>query len=377
MSRRRRSSHPTSSLVNGGNYYESFVKRDRALKIIKEMSEFLRILDLQETDILKTMIVRFAIESVEASQGALIIYDKEKNRLSYQDMYVYENNRIMLESFGEVVKEYHVLPGEGVVGDAFVKETPLLIPNLRSTSYLQPVIGEVLRREIKSVMVVPLKVDGEVIALLEVTNTTDKREFNGEDMEVVMIIANFASTILENARHYSLAIHDKLTGLYNTHYFQKEMDEEIERSLRYDRYFSFVIFDIDDFKKINDTYGHSYGDKALKELASCIQRTVRRDVDIAARYGGDEFVLLLTNTKGEEALKVCERLLKLVRSITIPVEDGRTFGFTLSMGVAEFPKDGKEAYYIFNAADDALYCSKAAGKNQVVLYRGQDKNRLE
>ncbi|MCX7883262.1 MAG: sensor domain-containing diguanylate cyclase [Brevinematales bacterium] len=372
--RRRNTSSTTHSGVSAAvDYYESFVKRDRALKIIKEMSEFLRILDLQETEILKTMIVRFAIESVEASQGALVVYDKDKNVLNYQDMYVYENNRIMLESFGEVVKEYKLLPGEGVVGDAFVKETPVLVPNLRQTSYPQPAIGEVLRREIKSEIVVPLKVDGVVEALLEITNTVDKREFNSEDMEVVMIIANFASTILENARHYSLAIHDKLTGLYNTHYFQKEMDEEIERSLRYGRYFSFVIFDIDDFKKINDTYGHSYGDKALKELASCIQRTVRRDVDIAARYGGDEFVLLLTNTRGEEALKVCERLLKLVRTLVISTEDGRSFGFTLSMGVSEFPTHGEEAYYIFNAADDALYQSKAAGKNRVTLYRGPEK----
>ncbi len=368
---KRREIHPQGSLSEHVtvDYYESFIKRDRALKIIKEMSEFLRILDLQETEILKTMIVRFAIESVEASQGALITYDKNKNVLNYQDMYVYENNRIMLESYGDVVKEYQVLPGQGVVGDAFVKETPILVPNLRQTQYPLPVIGEILRKEIKSVMVVPLKVDGEVVALLEVTNTTDKKEFNSEDMEVVMIIANFASTILENAQHYRLAIHDKLTGLYNTHYFQKEMDEEIERSLRYGRFFSFVIFDIDDFKKINDGYGHSYGDKALKELASCIQRTIRRDVDIAARYGGDEFVLLLTNTRGEEALKVCDRLLKLVRTVTIPTEDGRSFGFTLSMGISEFPTHGEEAYYIFNAADEALYRSKALGKNRVTLYQ--------
>jgi len=374
VSRRREISFSAHAALHV-DYYESFVKRDRALKIIKEMSEFLRILDLQETDILKTMIVRFAIESVEASQGALIVYNQEKNILNYQDMYVYENNRIILESFGDVIKDYQVVPGEGVVGDAFVKETSVLVPDIRSTNYSQPVIGEVLKREIKSVIVVPLKVDGDVVALLEITNTLDKREFNSEDMEVVMIIANFASTILENAKHYMLAIHDRLTGLYNTHYFQKEMDEEIDRSLRYNRYFSFVIFDIDDFKKINDTYGHSYGDRALKELAQCIQRTVRKDVDIAARYGGDEFVLLLTNTRGEEAIKVCERLLKLVRTITITTDDGRKFGFTLSMGVSEFPTDGKEAYYIFNAADEALYQSKAAGKNRVTLYRGHSSEK--
>jgi len=373
--RRKESASLSAVPSHGVDYYESFVKRDRALKIIKEMSEFLRILDLQETEILKTMIVRFAIESVEASQGALIVYDRDKNILNYQDMYVYENNRIMLESFGEVVKDYKVVPGEGVAGEAFVKETPILVPSLRQTNYPQPVIGEVLRREIKSVMVVPLKVNGVVEALLEIANTTDKREFNSEDMEVVMIIANFASTILENAHHYRLAIHDRLTGLYNTHYFQKEMDEEIERSTRYGRFFSFVIFDIDDFKKINDTYGHSYGDRALKELASCIQRTVRRDVDVAARYGGDEFVLLLTNTRGEEALKVCERLLKLVRGVRIRTEDGREFGFTLSMGIAEFPTHGTEAYYIFNAADEALYRSKAAGKNRATLFAGSGEEK--
>lgn len=351
------------------DFEQKYIKKDRAIKIIKEMSEFLRILTLQESDILKTMIVRFAIESIEASQGSLLVRDAESNVLRYQDTYLYENNRIILESFGEILKDVVIKPGEGIVGEAFEKGIPLLIEDLSKSGYPKPVIADMMKIEINSMISIPLKIDNEVEAVLEISNDVTKRPFNSDDLETIMIIANFASTQLDNAKLFLWAIHDSLTGLYNSHYFYKELNNEIEKSKRYGRVFSLAMFDIDNFKHINDGYGHSSGDNALRNLSDCIKKTVRKEVDIAARYGGDEFVIVLSNTNAEDGKKVCERLLAMVRAQLIASSDGREFGYTLSMGISEFPRDGEEAYFLFNHADEALYVSKRNGKNQVHIYQ--------
>ncbi len=350
-----------------------FIKKDRAIKIIKEMSDFLRVLDLRESEILKTMIVRFAIESVEASQGSLIVYDKALNVLKYQDTYVYDtNNKIILDtnifdSYRDLL-DIHLKPGEGIVGEAYLKGVPMLIDKIDGSGFDKPIVGEIMKVDIGSVIAMPLKIDNEIEAVLEITNAKTKNPFTKDDMETIMIIANFASTILENAKLFLWAIHDSLTGLYNNHYFYKELNDEIEKSKRYGRIFSLVMFDIDNFKHVNDTYGHSSGDKALQGLADCIRKTIRKDVDIASRYGGDEFVIVFPNTTAENAYRVSERLLNLVRKKKIKTDDGRDFYFTLSMGISEFPRDGEESYFLFNHADEALYQIKRSGKNNISIY---------
>jgi diguanylate cyclase (GGDEF)-like protein len=351
------------------DFEQKYIKKDRAVKIIKEMSEFLRILTLQESDILKTMIVRFAIESIEASQGSLLVRDPDSSLLRYQDTYLYENNRIILESFGEILKDVVIRPGEGIVGEAFEKGVPILVEDLSRSAYPKPVIAELMKIDIGSMIAIPLKIDNEVEAVLEISSDFKKRPFTGEDLETLMIIANFASTQLDNAKLFLWAIHDSLTGLYNGHYFGKELANEIEKSKRYGRVFCYVMFDIDNFKHVNDGYGHSSGDMALRNLADCIRKTIRKEVDIAARYGGDEFVIVLSNTNAEDGLKVCERLLATVRSQSILSSDGREFGYTLSMGIAEFPRDGEESYFLFNHADEALYASKRSGKNCISIFK--------
>ncbi len=360
--------------VSKPNYKTKFVKKDRALKIMKELSEFLRILALNETDILKTMIVRFAIESIEASMGSLLEYDQEANVLKYQDTYLYENNKIILENYGEKLKDVYIRPGEGIVGESYIKGISILVDDLKNSVYKQPVISEAINMDIASVIAMPVQVDNEVVAVLEIANVAGRDHFTPEDVEIIVMIANFAAAIMENGKFLNWAIHDSLTGLYNRHYFRRELIEEIERSKRYGRIFSLVIFDIDDFKLINDGYGHSTGDKALKILAEAILKTVRKEVDIPARYGGDEFVIVLPNTSAEDAYNVCERLADFVLKSHLVAKDGKKLKFTLSMGISEFPKDtreGEEQYDLFNHADEALYLSKDAGKNCITIYKSK------
>ena len=364
-----------SGILGDLDIYNSYVKKDRALRIIKEMSEFLRILDIRESDILKTMIVRFAIEAVEASGGSLVVYDDKRNILKYQNTFIYDsNNKIVLdtsifECYSDLL-DIEIKIGEGIVGDAFLKGVPILVQNISESIYPVPQLAKVMKLDVNSAITVPLKVNNDILAVLEIVKTKDKEPLNKDDLETIMIIANFASSTMENAKLFLWAIHDSLTGLYNNHYFYKELEDEIEKSKRYGRVFSLVMFDIDDFKQINDRYGHIAGDRALVHLSDCIKRTIRKDVDIAARYGGDEFVIVFPNTSAENALKVCHRLLNLVRSEKV-IFGEKEFYITLSMGISEFPRDGEESYFLFNHADEALYESKRLGKNRITIYKGK------
>lgn len=172
----------------------------------------------------------------------------------------------------------------------------------------------------------------------------------------------------KNRQLQEMANRDGLTDLYNHRYFHEHLVREIERVKRYGGVVSFVLADIDFFKKINDTYGHQAGDNVLKEIAQILKNGIR-DSDLAARYGGEEFALVLLQTQVEVALQTSERL-------RIQIAEHPFSGFfpplhiTASFGVATFPAVGiKEEKDLVEAADQALYQAKKEGRNKVVLFK--------
>lgn len=161
----------------------------------------------------------------------------------------------------------------------------------------------------------------------------------------------------------SAALHDKLTGLNNRGAFDVSLKREINLAQRQHSPMSLIVLDIDFFKAVNDTYGHSGGDLALKMLADSIMDTMRTS-DISFRYGGEEFALILSNTDKKAALLVAERLR--IATSQLSCNDGsRTFGFTISLGVAQL-NHGEAAAALFDRADHALYQAKKAGRNQTI-----------
>ncbi|MDI6851352.1 MAG: diguanylate cyclase [bacterium] len=152
---------------------------------------------------------------------------------------------------------------------------------------------------------------------------------------------------------------DELTGARNRKFLSTFSDFEIRRAQRYRTNFSIILFDIDNFKEINDLYGHLEGDKVLKELSQFVMSSLRES-DILIRYGGDEFIIYLPNTGFEDAKYVAEKILNSVNSQKIA---GRNI--SLSMGVAEYPRDGKTWQELFNKADIALYRAKRRGKGRI------------
>ncbi len=185
------------------------------------------------------------------------------------------------------------------------------------------------------------------------------------------VIANQVAVNIANANlHHAMqrmATTDGLTGLTNHKAFQEKADQEFERAVRYPQPIAILLFDIDHFKKINDTYGHPVGDAVLKKIAALLRDTVRT-VDIAARYGGEEFIALLINTDMKGASLMAERIRASIEKSRF-VLDGRRIPVTVSVGCAVFPEDAKEKSGLIEKADQALYAAKNGGRNQCRAYR--------
>lgn len=156
---------------------------------------------------------------------------------------------------------------------------------------------------------------------------------------------------------------DGLTGLHNHAYLQERVEEEVRRTFRYGRPTSLIMIDLDNFKKFNDTFGHLKGNDVLKEAARGISESVRA-VDLVARYGGDEFAVLLPETDTEDALQVAERIRFGVLFRLAGTAAGE-IGVTLSLGVATVPNHARNRLELLERADQAMYLSKKAGKNRV------------
>jgi diguanylate cyclase (GGDEF)-like protein len=166
------------------------------------------------------------------------------------------------------------------------------------------------------------------------------------------------------SRLQSLAATDGLTGLINRRQFNQQLDSEIARAKRYRKPLSLALFDIDDFKKINDFYGHTTGDRILKELGALITQNVRES-DVAARYGGEEFALILPETGQIDAYELLERLRAMIERTVYCLPDNPITA-TISVGVAQLDLEDGKGYEIIEKADANLYAAKRQGKNQVV-----------
>jgi diguanylate cyclase (GGDEF)-like protein len=156
-----------------------------------------------------------------------------------------------------------------------------------------------------------------------------------------------------------------LTGAYSRRYLYLRLEEEYQKSLRENSMFVLAMFDLDDFKKVNDTYGHKEGDRVLKFFVNTINENIR-NLDILARYGGEEFVLILPKVNFEEALKILERIKEKIENKSKKIFD---YEITTSIGVcsSKYIKD-KDHKKIISFADKALYESKNTGKNKITVY---------
>ncbi len=287
---------------------------------------------------------------------------------------------MLLDEAGErlVVKAAFGLPGDEAVGltlrvgegiSGLVAQTgqPKLVPDVSAEPrFLKE---ESFWQQHGAFICVPLRLkERGVIGVLN-AQKPDPAGFRLSDLDLFQAVATQVATALENAQLYErtkeLSTRDDLTGLFNRRYFFDHLDNEVQRARRYQRVFSLLMLDLDDFKRYNDTHGHLKGDEALKKVARLLQTSTRR-ADVVARFGGEEFVVLLPEISKAGAAVVAEKIRAAVEKYpfagggTLP--DGKV---TITIGLATYPHDSQECVELVDLADQALYVGKQQGGNRV------------
>jgi len=224
----------------------------------------------------------------------------------------------------------------------------------------------------KSCIIAPLICHNRVIGVLNLTEKVDDGRFSSHDIAVIELFRQLIGASIGNVKLFEKtqkqAKTDGLTGMLNHRTFYEQLEGELRRSQRYGGKIAIIMADVDNFKPVNDTYGHRAGDLAIKQISRRLNACIRQ-IDIAARYGGDEFAVILPNTSLADAVTVAERMVQAVAEKPITWE-GHELHLSLSVGVGEF--DG--ASYIGDvtkATDAALYAAKQAGKNTVKVVESQ------
>ncbi|GAB4421335.1 MAG: hypothetical protein OHK0032_17110 [Thermodesulfovibrionales bacterium] len=217
-----------------------------------------------------------------------------------------------------------------------------------------------------------------VVVIKEITTLQDlnKRVPATSYISEIHALTHHFNKLLDTVSEYyqrleELSYRDPLTGLYNRRKFEEFLEYEVYRSKRYSHHFSIVMLDIDNFKNINDTFGHPGGDMVLKEIASLIEQNIRYS-DIAARVGGDEFAVILPETEIRNGMVVAEKLRRLISETPLSVVSGNVMAHA-SFGIAEFPLNGEAVNELLTACDVALYRAKHLGRNKVVMIEAEDR----
>ena len=295
---------------------------------------------------LKEISLRTLMDVLEADQALLLSH-----------MGPQEPEEILVKTRGD--RRVHRLgpPAEG--GGAQPEGFPPEIASLWARGELQ----ETSVWPNRQVMVLPIRTRNRKLALLLVKR---ERPFEPSEVNTMLLgaLADHIGVAFEKALLYTLAITDELTQLFTVRHFHSRIEESVFEWERHQQNFGLLILDLDDFKAINDRWGHLAGDETLRQVARLLARTIRV-VDSAYRYGGDEFAVLLPENDFAAARRVAERVRQAVEGLEIPLEGGGKAALTVSVGIAICPDDGASAQKLVAAADAALYEAKRGGRNRV------------
>ena len=309
-------------------------------------------------------IVNETTRLVGAEQGSLMMMDDEQRTLVI---------KAITGMNQKIVEQIRIRPGDGIAGKVFATGTPLVVADLETDGRVQR--GKRPRYKTKAFVSLPMKSNGRTIGVLNLADKTSGVGFGEDDITLLTTLAACAAVAIERAEFLQqteelkrISITDALTGFLNRRYFHERLIEEIERSKRHNTQLSLAIMDLDDFKQLNDTYGHQAGDEALKAIARCVHGSIRA-IDVAARYGGEEFTLVLPQTTKREAFQTAQRICDAVATMTISHQLLEGYEqLTISIGLATYPDDAKTPEELIRCADTALYMAKNEGKNRVVAY---------
>ncbi|MEO8383174.1 MAG: sensor domain-containing diguanylate cyclase [Acidobacteriota bacterium] len=355
---------------------ERFLERHKAGLSLK---------DDVDLDLVLRQILQRAYEFVPSESGSILLDDPFGKVASRRD-----NELVFIATFGDSSRHLvgKRLPARhGIVGRVYQSGTPYLSADAQKDQYFYGDIDEQIGHTTHSIVAVPVYIGKHVCGVLELVNRREGKTFTRRDMTLLEIFAGYTSFTLQNAldakRAHELAKKDDLTGLYNDRWFHVRLTETLTDARRSGKQAILLFLDLDRFKVINDCHGHLAGSQVLREVGFLLKRIVHQPEATVARYGGDEFVLVLPETSMEEALRICEEIRQAVESTVFLA---REWGFSMSplhlsgvlsasIGIAPYVPDPNtnlpveiEKGELLRRADAAMYRAKSLGKNQCAVW---------
>ena len=309
-------------------------------------------------------IIASSKELLQSERASLMVLDEAANKL------------VLKAAAGFATAPESILPvrvGEGVSGEVIDTGKAVMVTDLRMAGRT-PAPAE-RQYKTNSFISYPIIIGGRKVGVLNVTDKSGGGTYDEVDLSLLEIIGPQVALALERAEWQEratefqlMSITDSLTALPNRRYLEERLADELNRSKRYDYPMSFLMIDIDDFKAYNDKNGHQAGDLALQITAHCLKGALRV-VDVASRYGGEEFCILLPQTAMSEAGVIADRIRNRVSTTHFPHGKTQPLGrVTISVGVSTFTKNIDSSENIIAAADRALYQAKSKGKDRVEFY---------
>ncbi len=294
------------------------------------------------------------------TSDAIILLEAEKKEIACFESHS-ETEKLLIQSFDPFVK--------------YIGENPhsILVNKMKDKKELKNSYNLFSDHGIH--LIVPLRYKTRINGILCLKKKEEEfgKVYSEDEKRYIDIVAGFASVAIENARLYEIATIDLKTRLYNHGYFQNSLIEEIKRAERYKTDLSLMILDLDHFKDVNDTYGHMIGDDVLVAVADTLRSQVR-ECDIPARFGGEEFTVILPETDRDSSIIVAERLRTSIENLKFKTGAGNpshtgSFKITTSIGIACFEHESNMTEDILiERADQSLYFAKQNGRNRIILF---------
>jgi diguanylate cyclase (GGDEF)-like protein len=322
-----------------------------------------------------------AVDVLMTQKGNLMIFNKITKKLEIRVVWGNIPKNVRDEINNGLVETKTFDLGEGVAGQCAKTKKPIRV-NDRTQ------IPQVGQHAVYCIASVPILYGNELEGVINMTNKVVFDEqgnkvldplgrFTEEDIGLLLGLADQAAVNLNKTRLYSQSITDRMTGLYNSRYFEQMLFETITESVTTGKPMTIAISDIDHFKKFNDSNGHALGDEVLKHVARLFSECVRPDTDdMVFRYGGEEFCMLMPNTTPEEAMEVIENYR--ARLDATPLEHmGSNLKVQVSVGLATSIIDATDSKQLFEHADESLYACKHNGRNQIRHYANGSKIRYQ
>lgn len=327
------------------------------LKIYTDLAKTLTsTLDLSE--VLRTTMGKVS-ELLRPKNWSLLLMDVDGQHLRFE---------VAVGDGADALKGSILKVGEGVAGWVAQSGESVLIEDVKSDVRFCKRFDEICNFKTQSIICVPMRNKGRVLGVIELINKIEEGPFTDLDMRALDTIAEYAAIAIDNAASFRkiqrLVITDDHTSLFNVRYLHDALDRELVAAEAQGYEVSMLFFDMDHFKKVNDTHGHLCGSKVLKEVGHLVKR-LSRPSDVPVRYGGDEFIILMPHTGKDEALSFARSVRDQVNSCVFLAEEGLNLRLTASFGLASFPRDAHDKNGLLSLADTAMYKVKESTRDGI------------